>query len=230
MIIHEIKFLMISICISTRNRPEIFKQMCLSALEMAFEPDGIEFVSYHDKDDTAVYEYMGNHKEVVGDRIGVILGNNASQKMATGTIYMYGADDMIFKTKGWDIKVKEVFDRYPDKIVLVCPDNDNWRIWKFGVTGFVHQNWIDTLGHFLNPHPDAQSADRWLNEVAVALSRRVHLTDVIVEHINIRDQVHKEKNHRGREQQYTKRYYLPEMAEMRKKEIELLNKFILNFN
>jgi hypothetical protein len=220
---------MISFCFATRGRPEIFKQMCLSALETADNPADIEFVSYHDNDDASVYEYVGNHKEVVGERVGVILGNIASQKIATGPIYMYGADDMIFKTKGWDTRVKEAFDQYPDKIVLVCPDNDNWRTWKFGVTGFIHKNWVDTVGHFLNPHPDAQSGDQWLNELSTKINRRVHLLDVIVEHINVRDRVHREKNRRGREQQYTKRYYLPEMAEMRSKEAKQLQDFIDNF-
>lgn len=220
---------MISLCIATRGRPEIFKQMCMSALDMASNPDDIEFVGYHDSDDTSIYEYVGNHKEVVGERISIILAANEAQKIATGPIYMFGADDMIFKTKGWDTKVKEIFDQYSDKIVLVCPDNDNWGIWKFGVTGFVHKNWVDTLGHFLNPHPDAQSADQWTNEIAVAMDRRIHLKDVIVEHINIRDDVHREKNRRGLEQRYTKRYYLPEMVEIRKKEAELLQNFIDNF-
>lgn len=220
---------MISLCFATRGRSEIFKQMCLSALETADEPNDVEFVSYHDHDDLSVYEYVGNHKEVFGERMSIILAANESQKIAEGPIYMYGADDMIFKTKGWDIKVKEVFKEYPDKVVLVCPDNDNWKVWKFGVTGFIHKNWIQTLGHFLNPHPDAQSADQWLNEVAGLIDRRVHLPDVVVEHINIRDEVHKEKNRRGRAEQYTKRYYLPEMAELRKKEAELLQKFIKNF-
>lgn len=217
---------MISLCLATRKRPEIFKKMCLSALDMALEPNDIEFVSYHDNDDNSVYEYIGNHQEVVGERIILNRAFNETQKIAKGDIYMFIADDCIFKTKGWDKRIKETFDEYPDKIVLVCPDNDNWGVWKFGVVGFLHKNWVDTVGYFLPPYKDGQSADRWLNAVAVEINRRVHLLDVIVEHVNIKDDVHQEKKIKGQKSKQTKRYWLPEMEEIRKKEIQLLRDFI----
>src|SRR3989344_4010932 len=114
---------MISICLPTRGRPESFKKMCLSVLENAAEPDDIEFISYHDKDDTSIYEYVGNHKEIIGERIIQSAMFNECHKIATGPIYMFMVDDMIFDTKGWDKSVKEVFDRSSDKIIFVFPSD-----------------------------------------------------------------------------------------------------------
>lgn len=218
---------MISLCFSTRGRPEVFKRMCLSALDSAAKPDEIEFITYRDTDDVP-YEFVGNHKEIIAKRFthSNTEMTNECVKLATGPIYMFLADDVEFKTKDWDIRVQEAFGKYPDRIVLICPDNENWKVWNYGTLGFIHKNWIDTLGYLHCPHPDAKSGDQWLNEVAVALDRRVHLQDVVVEHINIHDHVHREKNQRGRDQQYTKRYHLPEMVELRNSEINKLKNFI----
>lgn len=222
---------MISIILATRKRPELFKAMCLSALDTALEPNEIEFISYHDDDDDSVYEYVGNHKEVVGVAGARTFNQmfNECCKVASGDIYMNIADDCTFRTKGWDKRVRETFDQYPDKIVFVAPDNEEWARWGFGVIGFLHKNWVDTLGYFINPHKWAESSDRWTNEVAVAINRRVHLLDVTVSHENVRDQVHKDKNKRGRESRQTKNYWLPEMDELRKNEAKLLQNFIDNF-
>ena len=110
---------MISICTPTRGRPESFKKMCLSVLENATEPDDIEFIVYRDDDDESVYEYIGNHKEIVGERIIQSQMYNECYKIATGSIYMFLPDDMLFCTKDWDTYVKEAFDKSVDKIIFV---------------------------------------------------------------------------------------------------------------
>jgi len=203
--------------------------MCVSALEIASEPDDIEFVSFHDNDDVSVYEYVGNHKEVRGERTEYNINMMANEccKIATGDIYYFGNDDSIFETKEWDKRVKETFEKYPDKIVLVCPNNGTWNTWRFGTEAFVHRNWIETVGYILAPYPHAVGADRWINEVAVALGRQVYLEDVKKKHLQVRDRVHYEKSKRG--SQLQKGYGLPEMVEARQRDIRVLQEFINNF-
>lgn len=222
---------MISLCLATRERSEIFKAMCLSALNMASNPDNIEFVSYHDDDDKTVYEYLGNHKEVVGPsgNLNIIQMANECQKVATGPIYMFTADDIVFLTKGWDKRVLEEFDKFPDKIALVCPDGDDWEIWKYGTMGFLHKNWVETTGYFLCPVDGAQVGDKWLNDVAMGINRRVHMLDVKTHHNNVRDHVHRRKNRQGRNEQWTKKYWLPEVAKVRERDIQVLKEYIKNF-
>ena len=213
---------MISLCIPTRARGEIFKQMCLSALKTASYPESIEFVTYHDNDDKTPYEYIGNHKEIYGERALVTVLANECQKVATGPIYMFSGDDYTFETPGWDDKVREVFDNYPDKIVLVCPNAGNWDTWGFGTIGFLHKNWVDAIGHFLPPYPEASSADKWINEVADTIGRRTYLSDVKITHSNINDQVHRDKNRLGIKTKQAKKYYIQEMKDKRKEEIKIL--------
>ncbi|MCX6701730.1 MAG: hypothetical protein NTX96_00855 [Candidatus Zambryskibacteria bacterium] len=183
---------MISICLPTRERPEVFKNMCMSALSTAFDPNDIEFVTYHDNDDISVYNYIGNHKEVVGDRILLSQMHNECQKMATGPIYMYAMDDLIFYTKGWDKRVKEIFDKSVDKILLVH-FNDGYFGSKLAIVGFLHKNWIDTVGYFLPPYFGACYVDNWVTDIAVKINRKVYLESIMAKHVEVlNDKTHTE--------------------------------------
>lgn len=213
---------MISLCLATKNRPDHFREMWESALSTADHPDNIEVCSYHDFDDSSPYEYPPNHKEVFGPKDTTILVMmNEAQKVATGPIFMFIADDFIFETKGWDTEVLREFDKYPDKIVLLCPDGDCWGRWGYGSLGFVHKNWVDAVGYFIPPFRGAESADRWINEIAVNLGRRVVLKSSCI-HLNERDDVHL-SNHR-RNRGWRGRYISKEMVERRKEDTEKLRK------
>jgi hypothetical protein len=214
---------MISICVATRKRPWHFHKLCSTALGLADNPTNIEIVSYHDDDDTSEYKYIGNHKEIFGKRdIGIFKMANECQKIATGPIYMFTADDFYFETKRWDVAVEAVFDSCEDKILFVCPNGAFWEKWKFGVVGFLHKEWVDTVGYLLPPYHGGQAADLWINEMAVAINRRVRLFDLIVNHSNCKDEVHREKNRQGLREEWRKSYYLPEVVVQRKLDTEKL--------
>ena len=221
---------MISLCLCTRKRPKAFKTLCKSAFDLANRPDDVEIVSYHDDDDPSVYEYCGNHKEIVGPRsIGIFAMWNACQRAATGPIYMFVADDFYFMDAGWDTEVEKAFDQYPDKIVLVCPDGGYWRTWKFGVIGFVHKEWVDAVGYLFPEYSFSGNVDRWVNELAVMLDRRVRLS-TRVEHSLIRDDdTHKEKNRQGKLNEWTKKFMSPEAVEQREKDMLKLKAKMLLF-
>jgi hypothetical protein len=219
---------MISLCLASRNRPQLFKRMCVSAFETASTPANIEFVVYRDDDDPSEYEYVGTHKVIIGKRnLNFSYMLNECYKKISGSIYMVVTDDCVFKTKDWDKKVEAVFDRFQDKIVLVCPDNNDWRRWKIGTMMFMHKNWIETIGF---PPTQGQGQDTWFNEIAVSLGRLVRLNDVRIEHNHEDDLIHKEKKQDGLNNSWTKKYYSPESAKLRKRDTELLRKFIEDYN
>ena len=224
---------MISIILPTRGRPKLFKRMCLSVLESTSDPKDIEFVSYRDNDDPSIYEYFGNHKEVVGDRINYSQTFNECYKIAAGPIYMFAADDIVFYTKEWDKYVKEAFDQSADKIIFVYP-NDRYARSNHGVVGFLHKNWIDTVGYFTPPYFAAWFTDYWINDVAIKINRRVYLHPVIVKEVGtkgnnrqIPDKTHKEYMKR-RDKNNCKEIYRLKEAE-RESNARLLQNFINNF-
>jgi len=214
---------MISLCLATK-RPKSFKKMCESALETATNSEDIEFVSYHDDD--VPYEYVGNHKEVRGETKNLNQMINACQKKATGDIYMFTCDDFLFLSNDWDTYIHRTFDAYDDKIVFVAPDNTDWKRWGFGVVGFLHKNWIDTVGFM--PEELGEATDRWINEVALMVGRRTKLDDVLVHHTNEQDEVHRNKKRVCKANRWNQRYI--EFYEQRLEEAGKLRAYIEKHN
>ena len=216
---------MISICTPTRGRPESFKKMCLSVLENASNLNDIEFVVYRDNDDESAYEYVGNHKEIRGERLYADPTYNMCQKVATGPIYMFVPDDIIFETKDWDEQVKNVFDKFADKIIAVYFDNGTG--FAFGV-GCLHKNWIDTVGYFLNPDL-CRRGDVWISRIAKNLNRRVFLRRVVYKDQNItEDQTHAEYLMEYERTNCYEQYH--KMRPIRSRDQALLQTFIDNYN
>lgn len=186
---------MISICLPTRGRPESFKRFCQSVLDNAAHKDDIEFVVYRDSDDDSPYEYVGDYMEVRGGRIIQSAMFNECQKVATGPIYMFAADDYIFYTKEWDTLVKGAFEKADDRIMFVHGNDADPRFGsRFGTVGFLHKNWIDTVGYLLPPYFRAECADNWINDTAIDLGRKYFLREMVVKHLeheNQNDETHK---------------------------------------
>lgn len=216
---------MISICLATRGRPEAFKRMCQSMLETAANPENIEFVSYHDDDDASAYEYIGNHKEVVGRRIGPSAANEC-QKIASGPIYMFTGDDILFETHGWDTKIEAAFDAVPDKIAFVFFNEENASDPQFGSIGCLHKNWVDTVGYFLRLDL-IRKCDRWTNDIAHHVGRKVLLGDVHIKNTDIRDATRRDYMARASASGHTE-YYKTLRGE-RDRDIALLRRCIENF-
>jgi hypothetical protein len=166
---------MISICLPTRNRPELFSRLCKSVLETIDNPDNVEFSIYRDEDDTSEYQYAGNYTLTTGKRIWAQAGYNEAQKAATGPIFMFTTDDTEFLSKGWDTAVQEVFDNSGDKIIFPFL-NDGYFRHQYGVTGAVHRNWVDTVGYFFNPEL-RRAGDVVINQIARHLNRKAFLKD-----------------------------------------------------
>lgn len=222
---------MISILLSTKNRPESFKRMCQSCYETADNQQDLEFVFYRDSDDASIYQYacpcLGAYREVRGSEAQYPNGMfNECFKSARGEIYCFIADDFVFETPSWDSRVREAFDKYPDRIVLVSPNNSEWKTWGFGTVGFLHKNWTDAVGYFAPTLDGTQGFDRWLYDIASSLGRLEKLEDVFIEHHSVRDKVHWEKNAKGRAERWTRKYRSEPVTAARNADIEKLRMVI----
>lgn len=179
---------MISILAPSRKRPDWLHRMMQSATLLADNPNDVEFIFYIDDDDDS-YEKSdvdwNGAKFITGPKIPISDMWNKCQEEAVGPIYMQAADDIMFTTEHWDTKVKEAFDRFPDKIALVFGnDGHPSRGDNHGTHPFLHKNWVDAVGYFLPPGFVADWSDQWINDVASDLGRHVYLPDVITEHLH----------------------------------------------
>jgi hypothetical protein len=180
---------MISILVPTRKRPGNMERLWQSAIKTAESPSDIEIVFYIDDDDSASIGKFGDIgfdkriKAVIGDRI--LLSNmwNECYKQATGPYYQHCCDEIVFRTEGWDTTILQHFDEYPDKILFVH-GRDGLQNGRIGTHGFLHKNWVETVGYFVPPYFSCDYNDTWLTFVADALKRRIYLPGLFVEHMH----------------------------------------------
>lgn len=231
----------ISILTPTRIRPDNIDRLINSALDTAAEPTKLEFIFYIDNDDNLSEVKLNSMQEALGqDRVKYVKGDrivlsemwNKIQKLATADIMMHCGDDIIFRTQGWDDKVLDAFNEYPDKIVFVHGDDGFWGK-DFGTHGFIHIRWVNTTGYFVPPYFSSDYNDTWLNDVSNGLGRRKYI-DILTEHMhpNFRkaeyDQNHKDRLERHRKDRVDILYH--ELKHLRDEDIVKLKSIIENYN
>lgn len=170
---------MITLAVPTRDRPDRF-QLMVDSVNQTTEGT-VEVIAWRDVDDHSRYPRVGNVTYHVGDR-------PAPQEMASlwnkawaqgsGDIVMLAADDIRFETTGWDRRVAEAFDRFPDRLGMVYANNlSDPR----PVLPFVSRAWTDAIGFVPNDLP-GWFADEHIWSIASELGRVIFLEDVVIEH------------------------------------------------
>ena len=86
--------------------------------------------------------------------------------------YCSSADDVIFKTFGWDILVERAFADCPDKILYCHGDDLSGNGHYYGTHGIIHRKWFQTIGYFTGPGFSADFADYWVTQIAEFIGRR----------------------------------------------------------
>lgn len=171
---------MISLLCPTRGRADWLRRMVSSALKTA--TGDIEFCFYVDDDDLDHAELArGFGKVMVGPRITHSDCWNKAAELADGDLLMLAADDLVFRTKGWDEAFAEAMP--PDGIAYVH-GRDGLHDFRLGTHGCISRTWMETLGYFTAPYFCGDYADLWLHDLAEAIGRRVYLEDVLIEHMH----------------------------------------------
>lgn len=191
---------MISILCPTRNRLDAMRRLVQSARETAANPTEIEFIFYVDEDDepSAALADELDATVVRGPRIVLSEMWNRCWDEAKYDVAMHCGDDIIFRSRDWDLHVLYAFERFPDKIVLVH-GRDGYQDANLATHGFRHRNWVNATGYFVPPYFSSDYNDTWVTEVADALGRRVYVPEVYTEHMHpvagkgTWDQTHQER-------------------------------------
>jgi hypothetical protein len=163
----------------------------------------VEILAYIDDDDPCDYQTVGV-RIVRGPRITLSDCWNRLAEVADGEILGMGADDIRFRTSGWDSLISGVFDDFPDRIVFVH-GRDGIHDEKLATHGFISRRWFETVGYFTWGGFPADYADTWLHELAGRIGRRVFVPSLLIEHLHPIagkaewDQTHRERLARGRE-------------------------------
>lgn len=176
---------LISIVVPTRGRPASVRRLVESALVTCHDASKIEFCFYADDDDRetiAVLEEMKlRHK--VGPRIPLSHAFNEAARMSSGEIIHCCADDIVYRTPGWDSIIKKEFDKIPDRIALVF-GRDGHEDGKIPTHPFFHRKWVETIGYLMPPYFSGWYSDNWLEDLAVRIGRKIYVPDVFTEHLH----------------------------------------------
>jgi len=178
----------LSILCPTRERPDQVLRLIDSVFLTAASPDKIEILFYIDSDDEsfpALDHFSSQVKVFKGPRTWISNAHNYLYTHCEGEIVMTGADDMVFRTQGWDSAIYAAFDSIPDKIALVYGNDLGTHAGKIATHGFFHRNWIETLGTWVQPGRGSLW-DLWSTENARKLGRLVFLENVVIEHVHYR--------------------------------------------
>ena len=232
---------LISILCPTRGRPDFMMRMFKSAAHMSHTADDrvpcFEVIFYIDEDDQPSIDLWENNLQyrgcgaVVGPRINLSMAWNLCFDASHGQILFHGGDDLIFRTEDWDEYVKLQFRLSKDKIIFVGgQDGFHAPEKNFLTHGFLHRNWVETVGYFVPPYFSSDFNDTWLNEVADMIGRKIYLKDLLIEHMHplagkhFWDRTHQERLERHRLDKPQNIY--AEKAPERERDEAKLNQFI----
>lgn len=171
----------VSLLCPTRNRPEMFGAMLESAHRTA---DGrYDLLAYVDNDDPSRDEYkrlFPGTKILIGPSTITPVIYNLLASKAKGSLLMLMGDDCVFQTKGWDTKMLEAAEQWPDRIGIVSThdgreDNSHGHF-AFG------RGWYEALGYLLPPVFRHWATNMFSIDVAARLHRLVWLGDVVLKH------------------------------------------------
>jgi len=192
----------ISIILPTKNRPKQLVDMINSCLTKSDKPDLIDFILYVDHNDKSLKipgRLSSKVKIITGAKAWLSIMYNTASTQASGEILMYGSDDIIFISQGWDTSVRKAFSKLNNGFGLVFPNDLSTYQGKLATHGFITRKWVDTFGYFLPPYfPDVYT-DTWLTKLAEELNCLVYLENVIIEHNQYRqnksefDQTYRER-------------------------------------
>lgn len=174
----------LSVVFPTRNRPEWLRRIWQSAKDTANTMP--EFSVYIDHDDTLsvpVCQELGI-KYRQGQKYVYTENYNQALVLATGSVILEVADDFVFRTKDWDLKILAEFDKVPDKLILVH-GYDGTEGSENATHFAVHRHWINILGYLFPPYFRWANADVFLTKVAKSIGRQVYIPTMLVEHMHL---------------------------------------------
>jgi hypothetical protein len=117
--------------------------------------------------------------------------HNACASVASGEISMWAADDISFVTYGCDVEIIIQFEKWSDGLGLIFPDDLSTYKGRHATHAFVKREWLRAFGSLVPPYlPDAYT-DNWITYLATAIGRIPYLENLIVEHLQYRQDITK---------------------------------------
>jgi glycosyltransferase involved in cell wall biosynthesis len=179
-----------SILLPTRNRSENLTRFIDSVLDTCSDPKLMEFAIKLDYDDTTSFPIINKYEEKYPGSFRVLTSARANSmgkvwndctKIATGELIMMGSDDFIYRTKGWDAVIRDLFTKSKDKILYVFGE-DGIQHGRIGTHGVIHRKWLDIAGYYVPEELITHCHDLWLDFISMRIGRKIYVPSLVFEH------------------------------------------------
>jgi hypothetical protein len=182
----------ISILVPTRERMNNRLTLLFSILTTVNDINNVNVYYGVDKDDPTleiikkvsnaipclkVIEIENNGQFLGLGKLWNILVENSTEEI----ISMIG-DDMVFKTKDWDLKILEEFKNGLADNIKAVHCNDDCHGAKLAVNLFCHRKYADIMGGFMREEFKINWVDQWLHQMFSAFNRLTYRGDIMIEH------------------------------------------------
>jgi len=176
---------LITVMIPTRNRVNTLQVFLDSLGKTTAQKDKVVVWLYVDEDDTASLEFLESvwvksqplrTNYLIGPQtISMSEMNHHLWQGSTHNsgIYLCATDDSMYITEGWDEIVRQAFNEYSDRLVLVYPDDPVTP--GLATIPILSAEWLNLVGHFSTEYFPFWYDDMWNDEIAQMIGRRVQI-------------------------------------------------------
>ena len=185
----------ISLLCPTRGRPDRVCVMLESIIKTTEKLENVEILFYIDSDDDKKDDYIASINNLlnqynnpfkrvlphIGEPMSVSKSWNIIAKKCEGDILVMANDDEVWITKGWDRRLNEEADKFPDDIYCIYFD-DGITHGKICAFPMVSRKWYETLGYFTPGIFKFLANDTWIEYIAMHIDRLHYVPDVLIEH------------------------------------------------
>jgi len=150
--------------------------MCDSARSTAIRD--INIIAYVDDDEPYRDEYPSD--VIIGPRLPLAPAYQYLYERSTAPIVMMCADDIVFRTIGWDAEVEEKAQQ--DGVFVISYD-DLGRPRREDGHPFIGRKFVELMGYFTYPKLSHSCVDNWVVDIAKGINRYIY-SDIIIEHMH----------------------------------------------
>jgi hypothetical protein len=182
----------LSLIVPTRGRPGPLRRFLDSIAATATHPKALEVVLVLDNDDreslAVHHDSLALRRVVVPPSLTMGALNAEGYAASSGALVMLLNDDVVARTRGWDVAVRRAASRFPDGIVLVHVNDTLFRD-KLCTFPLTSRTFCELAGGICPREYQRYRIDDHVEDVFNLLAvlgqrRTVYLPDVIFEHRN----------------------------------------------
>jgi len=175
---------MITLIVATRERPNNVVRFVDSLVSTTADYDHLQVLFLVDDDDPDPIRLRVDQLQFIsGPRENTPIRINEAWKHVKHDVVGLFGDDIVFKTFGWDRRVVEMFQTWPDRLGVVYGD-DGWQHEKLCTHPFLSRRWVETLGYVAHDGFFHYCVDTWTHDVARRVDRLGYMPDVLFEHLH----------------------------------------------